>query len=396
MTNNNNDDLENFDESQYTDLETDLDASYDDPLPDTFSDDSGLDDGMPQDEDFGSDGDWDDQVMDAEDSEQPPPKKKSAFMTYAIIGVVVVGAGIFALTQLGGGSSEAPSPEIVSDSDQAFVSLEGLRDEGAKQDALQSLDAPVAAVDPAPREGFMNEAPPPSLPSGPSLTAVENVSEIIPPAAEALPSAPVELSAPLPADPAVITGLTPVSDFPSVEKIKKADATAKDIAPVLQPVEAPVPNTAELTVLQGKLDVAQTRIESLEKELAAARTVVAPVASSDDALIAELEDKIASLEKKLAESKVKPVEEKRVVAEPEARVSLQPRQAPVAAKPAAAIVWELRGAQPGKALLSRKGAADDVRTVSVGDNVPGLGNIVSIDQTSAGWVVNGSQGRVTQ
>ena len=421
MTNNPNDDLENFDDSQYADLEAELDASYDEPLPDDLSDDLGVEDEMPQDEDFGTDDNWDDQSGDMQGDDQPQEKKKSSFLTYAIIGVVALGGGAFALSQLGGGSAPSPQPaEIAAQNDGQTAPLEGLRDEAAEQAALEPVQNPGAAPAPAAApQGFMNEAP--SLPSGPSLTAVDSAPEAVLPE-EGLQPVPVTPAAEAPADPAVITGLKPLSDFPSVDQIKKSDPAPIAAAPVVPSGEAstevaPVPavNTAELAVMQGKLDAAQTKIDTLEKELSAAKSVAAPVPVSDnsasEAVITELEEKVTSLEQKLTArdselAKAKKAAEA-VPAAPaaEAPVATTRRSSEdVAPAPVArtapvvkqTVSWELRGAQPGKVLLSRKGMGDDVRSVSLGDTVPGLGKIVSIDRTSAGWVVKGTQGSVSQ
>lgn len=415
MTNNPSDDLKNFDDSQYSDLESAMDEPYEEPLPDDLSDDLGIEDDMPQDEDFETDDNWDDQAADMQNDSQPQEKKKSYFLTYAIIGAVVIGGGAFALSQFGGGATAPQTTETAIDNNMAETSLEGLRDEASEQAALEPVQTDPVAV-PVPAEapqGFMNETP--SLPPGPSLTAVDASSETAPPAA-ALPDVP-EAPPVVPAnDPAVITGLKPISDFPSVEQIKKSEPAPLDAPPVVADavpavVEAPaMPNTAELTVMQGKLDAAQSKIEALEKELEAAKSSTADT-SSGEAVITELEGKVASLEQKLSERDSELMRVKKAAERPQTSATptepdiseeepLQtevsaPSAAPAPVKPVA-VAWELRGAQPGKVLLSRKGMGGDVRTVSLGDTVPGLGKIVSIDRTASGWVVKGTQGSVSQ
>lgn len=66
-----------------------------------------------------------------------------------------------------------------------------------------------------------------------------------------------------------------------------------------------------------------------------------------------------------------------------------------ASKVEKAPVWILKSAQKSRALLSREGQSD-IRTVAVGDKVPGLGTILSIDQGQYGWAVIGTSGRVTE
>ncbi len=55
--------------------------------------------------------------------------------------------------------------------------------------------------------------------------------------------------------------------------------------------------------------------------------------------------------------------------------------------------WELRGAQPGRAIIARGG---DIREVAVGDNVPGLGEVTGVASMNGNWVVQGTGGRVSQ
>lgn len=91
----------------------------------------------------------------------------------------------------------------------------------------------------------------------------------------------------------------------------------------------------------------------------------------------------------------------------EAGISAPPPRAPTVAVPSAApmtapatarktTTWQLRSAQPGRATLSQPGS-QEMRNVGVGDEVPGLGRILSIAQGSDGrWVVRGSMGSAAQ
>lgn len=60
-----------------------------------------------------------------------------------------------------------------------------------------------------------------------------------------------------------------------------------------------------------------------------------------------------------------------------------------------ATTWVLKSAQPGSALLSRKGDSGTV-SVSVGQTVQGIGRITSIDRQNGRWVVQGTNGSVNQ
>lgn len=211
--------------------------------------------------------------------------------------------------------------------------------------------------------------------------------------------------------------------------IKKADPEAVPTAvaaaaPEPEPAALPVPDTPPAvetvptaveptalnpspdsgTDLQGKLDTAEAKVKSLEKELIGAHEQ----SSSDkaeskllSAKVVDLEAKIADLQKKLAnqDSLVdNDVQVPNVDAEPaKVKKSTTASRAPVSSRSVSRqlVSWELRGAQPGQAMLSSRGGMD-IRTVSVGNSLPGLGKILSIEQSPNGWVVKGTQGRVNQ
>lgn len=64
-------------------------------------------------------------------------------------------------------------------------------------------------------------------------------------------------------------------------------------------------------------------------------------------------------------------------------------------KPAATVRWQLRSAQPGKAIVMRKGG-NDFQTVEVGNTLSGIGRITSIQIENGQWVVRGTQGVITR
>ncbi len=57
--------------------------------------------------------------------------------------------------------------------------------------------------------------------------------------------------------------------------------------------------------------------------------------------------------------------------------------------------WVLKSAQPGQALVARKGENDMVR-VSVGETLSGLGRITDIHMQNGRWVVQGTKNKITQ
>lgn len=57
--------------------------------------------------------------------------------------------------------------------------------------------------------------------------------------------------------------------------------------------------------------------------------------------------------------------------------------------------WVLKSAQPGKAMVSKKGG-DDMISVSVGQTLSGVGRITDIHILGGQWIVQGTKGQITQ
>lgn len=315
-------------------------------------------------------------------------------------------------------------------------------------------ETPAQTEPSTPAQGFLNNpaeleaqpgasAPAPAdlgaLPTDPAAQPAEPAA--VASSADSVPSfaAPSSQDVATSEAPAVIGGLKPVSDFPSADQIKKAvpdtaaplaapegqpQAAAEPVQPEMAQVPAsatapdtsaadPVPaapaaapvNTAEVTALQEKLDAALARIKTLEAD---AQTVKANAQADADAKVRELEAKIARLETGLAQKsqsapavaagsdQAQPAAVLSSPATTQGSADAQPRRSAAASSTVVRTSWELRSAQPGKAMIARKGQANDLRSVSVGDTVPGLGKIQAIEQGTSGWVVRGTLGRVTQ
>ncbi|MEC7576518.1 MAG: hypothetical protein VX468_04255, partial [Pseudomonadota bacterium] len=58
-------------------------------------------------------------------------------------------------------------------------------------------------------------------------------------------------------------------------------------------------------------------------------------------------------------------------------------------------VWVLKGIAQGQAWIAKEGS-NDIKKVTVGDTVQGLGKITSVGLENNVWTVRGSQGSVTQ
>lgn len=445
------DDLNRIDDSQFDDLD---DTSFDQDTLDEAGDDFGSE-GEPWGDDDQDGGGYDDG-----NGDEPAQKKKSSLITYLLIGAVVLGAGGFGYVKFFGGST----PGVVTQAENGGQplppadrsSLNALRDQpGAQYMPTQTDAPPPPASGPKPQGGFMNApadeldapagmagaddpaslpipgsdlaapVPAPGLPDGgPSLTAVETPD--VPPT-EMLPIADKPA---LPTDPgvALLPGIKPTSDFPSVDLIKKAAPTAVEppvtpetiaatpptttpvgvgapvipetvpeipamMAPTPVPtpeIVAPAPDTAATAEMQKKLTDAESRIAALEKELKDAKASAAAAAKAN----ARPFETAPAVEPARIERPSRPQPAKTVRATPSRNVAKANEAA--APKPILKSNWELRSAQPGQAMVSTKNGKGDIRTVFVGDTLPGVGRIVAITQTPSGWVVRGTTATLHQ
>jgi hypothetical protein len=272
-------------------------------------------------------------------------KKKSSFSTIAIIaGGVVVGLVILYL-QFGGSGGQTPPPEGMSAEPVAAADPSGVEpppqptvpqqadaqgqepvpvapsspDQGSAN-SLEALrdtngEAGIETIDPDVKAASMEKDPSKQTPQGgfmndPSLLPSE-VSGVAPPVVEQ-PAQPT-MTTPSKRPPAVAeveTPVTPVSDFPTVDAIKKPDAggVEQSVKPLEEPVgtEPPVVVTTtpsasaqsavvetsseEVKTLKTQLETALKRIDELEKK-SDQPVVAAPATPSEDvkALRAALE-----------------------------------------------------------------------------------------------------------
>jgi hypothetical protein len=230
-----------------------------------------------------------------------------------------------------------------------------------------------------------------------------------------------------PADPgvALLPGIKPTSDFPSVDLIKKAAPTA--VEPPVTP-DKPAPDMAsapEVPELPAGLapTPAPTPAPAPAPTLAAEPAEPQPAASENAAATAEMQEKlsaaesrIADLEKQLEDAKANAANTNARPFEKASSADIEPvkvarparPQAPRAPAPVKRVVsddepkpilrsnWELRSAQPGQAMVSTKNGKGDIRTVFVGDTLSGVGRITAITRTPSGWVVRGTTGTLHQ
>ena len=387
-------------------------------------------------------------------------KKKSSLSTMAIIaGGVVVGLVILYL-QFGGSGGQTPPPEGMGGEPIAATDPVGIEsppqpaapqqadvqgqepapvapsspDQGSPNslEALRDTNgaAGIETVDPAVKAASMEKDPRKQTPQGgfmndPSLLPSE-VQGVAPPVVDR----PVEptMTAPSKRPPAVAeveNPVTPVSDFPTVDAIKKPDAggvVEQPVKPLEEPVgtEAPVVATPtpapvqpagveasseEVKTLKTQLETALKRIDDLEKK-SDQPVVAASGTPSEDvkalrAALESLQNKVETLSaEKEALQKKEPemvsesprTEEKRPTKVSSPSKKAEPREVPKTKK---SVVWDLKGAMPGQAMIAVHGERD-LKMIRIGDEVAGIGRVTAIENSGKGWVVQGTTGQIRQ
>lgn len=264
----------------------------------------------------------------------------------------------------------------------SFAAEETATQASQSEEAAENLPAPVTE-DPAstaaaetPAEASA-ETPSAMVPA--DKKAIE--SEVIPPpattTAEVDVLAPTSQSLPVNAPPGVDIGENPVPADQAA-----AQTAADEPQPAAAPVETAMPQPGDMAL--------QEKVETLEKELGEVKSRL-----PEKEEIKSLRESIAALE-----SAVKKLSQTSAPA-PASSSSGTKKSSPARPKTVTAAVkketqWQLRSAKAGEAWLSPKGS-EDVRLVREGDDLPGLGKVLSIRKTQAGlWVVEGSRKTVTQ
>lgn len=396
---------------------------------------------------------------DFDETAEPMPRKKSGkLFNVVLIVLAIAGGGALFYFKFMGGKLPAGVPQVAqAPQDAGTVMPPAINTDGvpASDDPMAGLSNPANSLPGAPDAPPMPDAvtlPMEGQPSGDMLTAADNATlplpaspfdgaapavtdnnmagdtvtlpgmdgsdaanspaafgeapaalgDVTPPAADmptgieapvdtaALP-APVDTAAPAPADMQQGSAAAlPVATEVPVAPVMDNSAAATTAAPVAAPVD-----TAAISALEERVMALESSLSGLQSSM---------VTKGD---LSRLEDMIGRLEKAAAKSAAAPKKEapreepaaaKKPVAEKPMTLSADLSK-PAAAKkasPALSTRWVLRSAKPGTAWLSENGS-QELRTVSIGDTVPGLGKIQNISKNSTGkWVVLGSQGVVNQ
>lgn len=386
------------------------------------------------------------------DGARPRPQKKSGMFNIILIAVAVLGGVGFMVMKMGGGSAPATAP--------AAIAQNNIPQPPAAQAAAQPAIAPPPAdaslpsmaASPPTGGGFLTS--PDNMAAmehdiaktygDTELTGSDDVAPVSPQeveqAAPPMPTAVEQVAAPVaaPGTPPEATsavtseGAAPIRMPNAAEAMLKSAMqdktnTAPEPLPVTAPLGVETPPTSptlsasvtENAALVAKLEQAMSRIGELEGEVHHLKTAQpAGDVAALNANIATLEKKLseqtaknAKISEQLAAQKTARANEDRVemtaapapkpqilgsgtVAAPRAPSGAQTATAP-SSRPQAASQWVLKGAQPGQAMVSKPGEGE-MRSVVVGDTLPGIGTIRSIGYENGRWSVVGTQGRITQ
>lgn len=368
--------------------------------------------------------DWDEAALSEPSGADAPQANKT--LIYGILGVILIVVLFVAwqgLSSLLGSGNNAP--QMVD----ASVEQENVQDSQSQDAVADVIDAPpmpmpmtndapdeTAALIETPASDEASSLPAPALtplpnfddtgemPSLPSLDSEEEVTAVF--------------DEPAPA-------MMPASALPKIEEDHRLDqvvdiapaqpapapapVATEEIAPVIEeksPIELPVVDNEQIQDLNDMMDeksaVVEGQIVQIRKRLDDHDDAMAEIMASLQRIEAELKSQKADIKavqekaasapapKKAAVSIVKKSAPKKKVVKPNTKKPILYERSAEKAKS-----WVLKSAQPGKAIVAEAGT-NYLRSVEVGASLPGLGKVTSISNASGRWIVQGTQGRITQ
>jgi hypothetical protein len=345
--------------------------------------------------------------------EQEPPKPKGGLLVKGIIALAVVGgigfyflkpSGVQAPTDTAMPVAQVEPQPIATDMAPAPSTPlpETVLEQPKQATAVIALPAPESQPEPKSSDApAMPAASPSSASAPPASAASEDPLAWGGPVTKAS-TAPAMMPEPSP---------SPAPALPAAETAAPSSAAIPEAA-------APV---AEKTIPDQDIPkvsaAAQEKVDALEKRLAALEETITSLQAraltkADIEALAATVDKMqqeqgAEKAKAEAEEKVKTeaaaaktqakVKEKTKPAVPKVkRAKTAPVSSHAQSAPAAAPDWVLKSAKPGMAWVAEKGSGE-LSTISVGGALRGIGKITSIEKDSSGrWVVNGTEGKISQ
>lgn len=376
---------------------------------------------------------WEDDNLSDTEDEKPqdsPKKKKSKSFLFIILGVVFL--AIIGFVFLAGGENEPVNQQVVAE-DPVSMSPDV-----ANNNNIQQQEQPVIIAD---TQVIPESNPEPVVEQTGILDDQEVVNKVensisenpiaeppqIQSSAQAPSEAPSEQDIKVSNDNSAVTQqngndivsvVTPdiksVSDFPTIDSIKKADSvegvTPADIPDTKETSPVNVAETGiDKPIFEEKLKTAEARIVDLEKmlsdkEIELNEQKIALSIKPDNEEVETLKAKITELENKLSNdsqsTETKALTQSNIkksdkVAESVNESATQNKSLinthPVKQKP----IWILRSANSTKAVIYNK-VSGDLKTVVVGDTVEGLGRIQSISEQNSLWVIKASKSSLSE
>ncbi len=377
---------------------------------------------------------WNEEEFDSEEM-VAKPKKSVSFNTIVISVGVVLALGLFVMQLSKGGKNNA---ETRSEPAVKGIGMTGARDNVVFKGLEEGKEA--EALPEAPKSGFLDNLSQAELPKYQPRRAtpseVNDPPQPKPFSQQAQSSSEEQVESepltPLPVTASIEREIAEerLSELPSLKDAikKEQQAEAKNLSPlqnlatpqnretVMAPTmdtgavntAAPLPQNTDLTQVMARLDMISQRMDSFEEQLKG----IGKSGGSGEAASTELEalkKSIAALESRLDKTQsagtISSTQTKAATAKTtsssatSAAKPLIEQSAPKATRSAAATApspkWELRAAQPGRAWISKSGSSE-MQTVDVGNDVPGIGRVTSISYTNGIWIIQGTQGKITQ
>lgn len=199
--------------------------------------------------------------------------------------------------------------------------------------------------------------------------------------------------------------LTPIPDLDNIdaEPLPSLDMSEPEVATQEAPQTLETPVNAE----PKKIDLQDNRIvtAALEKENKELTVELSEAQNALDMAQMRIKDLEQQLKKQLSAEKPSPQPRNTSTAksdtlkrEPKITVNTPARPSPKAAAkraPKPVNDWVLRSAKPGEAIIARKNSST-LKSVNVGTPVAGIGRVQSISNASGQWVIQGTQGQISQ
>lgn len=385
--------------------------------------------------------DIDGENFDAEPSaadSAPPRKKRSGFLFLLVFLGLVGGGGYYAVKTLGihvPYLNPAPAPSVAASAGAADVagtpSMDMADTPSTDMAAMPSTDMaamppPVMAADPlAPESATTDPAPIDPLAADPladpmtvnsaaadPLTADSEDAVIDPLTGLPLDGAPAPAAAPAEAaapatDVSALVNETPAASPVAMPDVAMPPVSAPDplvtAAPQAEQAPPPMPANAPQapavnTALEARLHNLEQKLGALESmqvtrlDFEALRNELAALKSAPPARAGRNSDDDYN---NSASSAPDSGHDEAPPATPKPRIKKAVTK-PAAPKAPVVTTWVLKSAKPGTAWVAQKGS-NELKMVTVGSTLPGIGKVTSIRQNAAGkWVVNGSKGQINQ